>query len=1136
MKVIRLGGVANSQSTLAYVRQGIHNYGPVKLELPFIFYSQHLPERQLLQLLTNFLIKIGDKKTAESYLTEFKEKFSDSPNISDLEQKLAKAEQKRNTKVEIRGFETDNAFFLYTDDLNVKFEAKKYQSIFSKPIRKSDILKYKFDISKNFEMPTHWQELLEKQKNIHTLLRQLDNEQFINYRLDILDKKEEYIFNALKLEDDIKLYFEGKRKRWGSRKDITLKVRDEFRAILFKNIKTNSDNSENQSDTIVEEYTSISALSNIDERLKDITPRNIEKICNESFSQSEMGYWKDRYAETQKLKKQISKSKSKFTRYVNSLKKSQSPDQNSELSLYKKILEEVVELQELAKKYGGQAILNLQKLNVVLELPDSLFKLKPINESESVCIVGYDTEMVGWKGSKYEPKGFNPRIVTAVITTDNFEIHYDGKISEYKISENIYRIDKKSEQLIIDFVINKESHSVVVGDIDIDKDQIISPHTNQPARYFYQENKFKLTREVSNIFFEINPSLTVGTNIQGFDFPKSKNPRRYSGAKDEIFLDEKLRRYLLEDQNMFLPNSDNSTVIYYAKDWLEDHRTVPDSLDFLKIMKCHFSLFTTDSKLVTTGEMLDFFVKTLNINFSKTIENYDNMEDRYYSQNQKSQIENGTDMATYVLTDGEAHKKIGVYFYHLINEVSKTLDLNFEYLQKSKRGVPSLYWNKKWYEHGKVRTIFDKKSSDTFKLEKGKREILKKIEKNMADSANTENPTNTKEVNSESKSHKDYLQNIKGMHNNVFLYINPLLLEAGKEVILKDEKLKKLYMSLLNEKDILKKFFKWSVLENIVSTAFVENEMVLSPISNEITKEEFRNIYGVKSSDISTSLIQTLDKQKKLFENEKIIAWDGDLCFTESKSEELEKAGFIPISQVNVFVRDPHEFIIHYLNADGQTATGTRGCSLLSKKQRYDNSYIKRGFHPNFLDNTIYDLIEVDENWEQRVNRVGELCNNIRNNKLSIDNYLMTIKPGHTINTYSRQYFIRKEAKISLQEGIDKAETYTFIVEAERDGKILTEDWTSDDTLLFTSVENKQEFHPVSPFYLNLLWEKGKNFEKTFNSLILSEFKKSEQPFVRAIINKELKYGNFTDKTMDKLRNLYIKSQEPTCQQLEIKF
>jgi len=327
MKVISLSSSQNSQDAIMSIRQGKNNYGPIQFELPYLFYSQHLPELQLLQLLSNFLIKIGDHENAEKYLKEFKEKFPDSANIPDLENRLQKLEEKMQketgeqrvkTKIEIRGFEKNKAFFLYTDDKNIKYEAKKYPSIFSKPVRKADMLKYQFNIAKNFEMPTHWQELLENQKQIHILLRQLDAQAFMSYRLTELERKDDYIIEALKLEYDLKTYIEGKRQFWGSRKAISLKIKDEFRSFLFRKIKDNDIVSEKYSNQVMsEEFRE--QIKNID--FDSITQKDIEQICNETFTEFELKTWKARYQKTQQLKKHISSAKTTFTRYIKSLEK-----------------------------------------------------------------------------------------------------------------------------------------------------------------------------------------------------------------------------------------------------------------------------------------------------------------------------------------------------------------------------------------------------------------------------------------------------------------------------------------------------------------------------------------------------------------------------------------------------------------------------------------------------------------------------------------------------------------------------------------------------------------------------------------------------------------------------------------------
>lgn len=1030
-----------------YVREHNKNYGPIFLSAKKIYTTRTASREAALPNLIELLAEVGDAEKARTLYDELGIKSKK------LEEKIIRAKQQPNieSKIEIEEkiIANKSTFFLKTFD-NLEFKIGRKMMINKEPVSTTNHYRNTFDDSANYIMPEHWKPLLEKQRTIHQNLRKLGETLFFPFAIRRRDAEEKYALRVIELQKEIETSLD-----WsliGIPGELRHEYAMNYTLILFSQIKTGNINknilpsslaysagpwSEELKKINAEEYRKIIEAKKLFRNYLKIIEENFEHDATIIPEPPYKLYWEkvEKYAE----KNKISVEEAAII--------TGDPDL---ISLYKETINLFYELKNEVKKLGGDASINPEMMRCKIFLEDEIENLESSNQSnqepeESKASI--DTEAVGYKGSKKEPEGKNPRTIVSTIVGDHFKKAY----SYLKVPELMQ-----------------------------------SPYTGEVFKVENIPDYNLLLRRASKDYIDL--SAVFGYNLESYDISAQSNSRRNTKKKDTLYLDNKMKKIMEKPQNIFIPNVDNTEAEFKSATFLKHFTINTQIIDLLKIARNHYGFLTVNSKLMTFKNLIKHFNPELPFEFEKHAGSYAEAERWFYEGR-------GEDLALYGYTDTEATHHIAEYFWPVLKELEKNLKINMERLLRSKMDVAVEYWAKKWYEKGIDRQVFETVSSTMFKSKQNKNTLLRQegLEPKL-------------------------LGEFEG-----HAYINPLILNSGKKIIESREELKLLNNSMTKEKDFILKYLRFSFLESIIGSALADMTLTRH---GRIEPKFFKEIYLVEADELFETMNEETQKAAKIMINNNYLTFTGDMSFYSKKSEELEKNGFIYISPVKVLQKDKQDLAIKFIGKKSNYV-GSTNIKLPSQREAYGEDYINKGFAPNFQTKLIYEFVKMDD-WKQRLILVGETAKKIRNGSLNQKEYLMTIKPDHHLVNNAQQFYDTKRGIIILKNGIRRDVEYTFIVEGYRNNQVVKENWLESDNIVFTEYLEKMTFYPHRPFYLAMLWEPERIFNKLFYNSLIPTFPEENRKKAKAIL-KELETGNYTNETIKKLE--FLKQQE---KQLEL--
>lgn len=1080
---------AQDNDAFLYIREGDKNLGPLVLQLPTVFTSKPNDPKVSLESLVTSLALAHDKASAQRFLDEYKAAYDDSWKARSLQTYVDRAGQKTSIDVDIKGLGTDEIFHLYVDKgFRDEFNQvrKKLGFINREPVSPTEYKRNMFDQTKHYKLPERWKSLLEKQRQIHDNLREIGDSIILPFDLYVREAQENYVRSALRLEKDVdnlitEMTFSG-LEGYKEAMELTPKVYDAIRTGDFSEVPDIADRITLFRERYVRNeslYREISKRKGIRTRFvngfeKD--PGTPKKNHLETILKKSKAAWKsvERYI-PDRFWTHYAKIRDRFGRDHYRTQEKFWKDANSKggglwraglLSvpdsvrrLYHETMQIYSQLQEEAMSLGGNAGIDLKDMRCIIRLPNSPMDLEQEDSRVDDVITTADIETIGYPNSNYDPDGISQQVVLNAVSTRRTS---DGKLRNTTVS----------------YVPSRSMESPLTGDwlsfVHADGPELVVRRSSGIMRY--------------NDGLE--PTMIGGYNCDGFDWAKLSNPHREEGLSKKLFLDKRLEKLMKEDTGMFRGFTDNSGFRYESgiHNYKENFESAVPSLDLMKFMKTYYSLLMLDQKLDSAGRTIDFW-SDLGLGFDKTVGSYKEYEDAVI-------YGDGDKVFKYGSTDNEALRRMLEYIIPLLEEHEQMLRIPLRRTLRSRMAVAEEFWNKHWFEHGTVRSVFQKDTAKSFRPEHNKRRLL-----SMA--------------GLEAEKY--------GEHQDVYMYLNPVFTGAGQPLIDQFPELDHLRKKLYQEDDVIHKIFRHSILDNIVASAFAESQKVAHPksVEDKIEGSHFEDVYRVDAINLREHLVKKAGEYAEALKNNGVVAWDGDISFVRERSADLEDLGFVPIGDVNVIKTGKHSFIIKY-KRKGKTSVGTKNASVPGYKIIHSPDYVKHGFTPNFMKHAIYHLANSDDSWKERLHRIASLTKDIREGNLGIEDYLMTIMPRHSLETYSKQFFGSKRGLISVSEGMEKDKKYTVVME-EGD----------DDTVRFSEYRQDGEYQPWHTPYLMMMWEPQSTFSKTFYGMVMPAFPEHTHRDVKSIMQNEIEPGRWDEHTFRKLEML--RNSEPPIERKPVK-
>jgi hypothetical protein len=515
-------------------------------------------------------------------------------------------------------------------------------------------------------------------------------------------------------------------------------------------------------------------------------------------------------------------------------------------------------------------------------------------------------------------------------------------------------------------------------------------------------------------------------------------------------------------------------------------------------MRYHFSFLSINNKPESMLDMMYHFIPGFNLFFEKYASSYYEMEKAYYDKN-------GDYIIKYGLTDTEAGSQIALHFSQLINNISRILKLSPEDVIHPPK-LSKIYISKKWFSNGINRNYFSNYSISSFDFKsETQRLISERFEKPKV---------------------------ISDFYSIIFM--NPLFINAGQPIYKSDSKIGKLYSLYRKEEDILRRVFIFNTLSSLVSSLYVEKSLV---DAGKLDKIHFEDIYKVSTEELDESLEDSINNIISIMKEHNVKTFSKNLLFfpdtysennitnlyanikqqnTKETLTELLDLNFLMLGKAYVIAKDKHSFIFNYKN-DKSKYTASLGIKIPNKKQAYSIDYFESDFMPNFYKKAMYEM-SLFESWKDRVRYIGKLFHDIWYNKLPLLDYLISIKPGHDVNAYSKTFLDTKRGKIILFNSLRLEKNYTFIVEDKRD--LFTR--PEDTELIFSQYNHdKKDYFPSTAFYLTMLANPDSSLMKLFKNSLFYDIPKEYRSSAEQIIYK-IEQGKFTESLINELEAIKL--------------